>query len=315
LIKIIELFSGIGTQIRAFKNVYDDVESIGISEIDKRAIKAYNILNRETENFGDITKIESLPTSDVWTYSFPCTDLSIAGKQRGFQGENSSLLYQVKRLLVNSNRPKILIMENVANLLSPKFYNDFADWVSFLASLGYANSWTKVRACDYGGLSIRNRVYMVSVLGDRGLIFPQNFTSKTIVKDILLPPQSELLVDSDTSLYHEIEPNYGNSIRIGNLQGKEGQGNRIYSIFGQAITLTSNGGGKAGSSGGLYTRETGIYKLSGIEMMRIMGWSLEDSIKLNSEMSYRAVGFLMGNSIDLTVLTRIVEQIKALGLL
>ena len=83
--------------------------------------------------FGDITKIDTLPYADIWTYSFPCTDLSIAGKQEGFQGKNSSLIYEVYRLLLSSPKPKILLMENVANICNNTFMPKFQEWINSLA--------------------------------------------------------------------------------------------------------------------------------------------------------------------------------------
>ena len=96
-------------------------------------MKAYKVLNGEYNNFGDITKIDTLPYADIWTYSFPCTDLSIAGKQEGFQGKNSSLIYEVYRLLLSSPNPKILLMENVANICNNAFMPKFQEWINSLA--------------------------------------------------------------------------------------------------------------------------------------------------------------------------------------
>ena len=77
-IKVITLFSGIGSQEMALRNLGIDYEVIGISEIDKFAIKSYEAIHGKVHNFGDISKIEELPYCDLLTYSFPCTDLSVA---------------------------------------------------------------------------------------------------------------------------------------------------------------------------------------------------------------------------------------------
>lgn len=309
-IKIIELFAGIGTQRKAFENIYgkDNIEVIGISEIDQRALKAYALLHKKTENFGDISLINRLPYADVWTYSFPCTDVSIAGKQIGLSGKKSSLLYHVQRLLQVSDKPKILIMENVANLASDKFIDDFKAWIEILKEIGYTTTWKKVKSYEYGGVSIRNRVFAVSVLGDEKYNFPKITGTQLTVKDILEVPQDKNKI-SDECLYAEISPNYKKSIKLADF-GNGGQGNRIYSIFGQAVTLTASGGGKAGSSGGLYARPEGIYKLSGIEMMKVMGWTKEDAIILEKNMTPNELGFLLGNAIDLKVMEVIVSNIK-----
>ena len=83
---IIELFAGIGTQISALSKIDPNIRSIGISEIDERPLKAYKALNGEYNNFGDITKIDTLPYADIWTYSFPCTDISALPPNTAFRG-------------------------------------------------------------------------------------------------------------------------------------------------------------------------------------------------------------------------------------
>lgn len=102
MLKIIELFAGVGAQRQALKEAKIEHEVVAISEIDKYAISAYNKLHGDAKNLGDITKIEKLPEADMWTYSFPCTDISLAGHMGGFEkGSNtrSSLLWEVQRLL------------------------------------------------------------------------------------------------------------------------------------------------------------------------------------------------------------------------
>lgn len=135
----------------------------------------------------------------------------------------------------------------------------------------------KMKACDYGGLTIRNRVFAVSVLNDNEFIFPQKEKSLKCVRDILFPPAKDCLVEKME--YIDTSKDYTKAIKIKDYNNG-GQGNRIYSINGQGITLTATGGGKGGSSE-LYLREEGVYKLSGAEMARLMGWSLEDAKKMN----------------------------------
>ena len=83
-IKVIELFAGVGAQRQALKETNIDHEIVAISEIDKYALLAYEKLHGPTLNLGDISKIEKLPHADMWTYSFPCTDISLAGRMHGF---------------------------------------------------------------------------------------------------------------------------------------------------------------------------------------------------------------------------------------
>lgn len=309
---IIELFAGIGTQYQAFKDNCPNTQVLGISEIDARPLKAYEILHGPPNNLGDITKINSLPQADIWTYSFPCTDLSIAGKQAGFEGKHSSLIYEVYRLLNSSPKPQILLMENVANIVSEKFKPQFQDWIDTLSSLGYTSSWKKIKAFTYGGATSRERVFMVSSLCGTPFIFPTpSGTTKTLI-NFLEPIDKSYLVDS-SSLSDIASPCYTASKKLSDYKGG-GQGNRIYSTLAQGVTLTASGGGHAGSSGGLYLREGNIYKLSPIEMCKVMGWTKEEAEKICSILSPREVGFCLGNAIDRTVLSilakSIIEQYK-----
>lgn len=304
MIKLIELFAGIGTQRQAFEQ-FGDIDTVAISEIDPRPLNIYKNLFSTCPNLGDITKISSLPEADIWTYSFPCTDLSIAGKKEGLKGEKSGLIYEVLRLLKNSPKPKILVMENVSNLVSKNFMPGFEEWMSFLADEGYETFWKKMKASDYGGLSIRNRVFAVSVLQDKDFIFPKKRTSEKVVRDILQPPLPQYFV-SDYSFIKK-DKNFENAIKIADFNNG-GQGNRIYSIDGKGITLTATGGGKGGSSG-LYLREEGLYKLSGVEMCLLMGWDISKAETIEKIATYRDIGFVMGNGIDLKVFSLLAESI------
>ena len=170
-LKVIELFAGIGAQRQALKEANIDHEVVAISEIDKYALLAYEKLHGQTLNLGDICKIENLPNADMWTYSFPCTDISLAGRMHGFdKGSNthSSLLWEVQRLLEESKKrnelPKYLIMENVKNLVSKKFMPQFNIWLDYLKSLGYKNFYKILNAKDYGIPQNRERVFMISIL-------------------------------------------------------------------------------------------------------------------------------------------------------
>lgn len=177
-IKVITLFSGIGSQEMALRNLGLDYEVVGISEIDKFAIKSYEAIHEEVHNFGDISKIEELPYCDLLTYSFPCQDLSVAGKQKGIgKGTRSGLLLEVERLLLkakeNGTLPKYLLLENVKNLVGKKFIKDFERWLSFLNSLGYYSNWEVLNAKDYGIPQNRERVFVVSSLENIHYVFSQ----------------------------------------------------------------------------------------------------------------------------------------------
>lgn len=193
MLKVIELFAGIGSQTQALKEAGIEHEVVAISENDKYASKAYEMLHGKVNNLGDIRLIQELPEADLWTYSFPCTDISIAGNQNGFikgSRTQSSLLWEVERLLNVSKElnelPEILLMENVKALVNKRFINDFNIWCSYLESLGYKNFWQVMNAKDYGIPQNRERVFMVSIKDYTGdFKFPEKIELKTKLLDYL----------------------------------------------------------------------------------------------------------------------------------
>lgn len=121
----------------------------------------------------------------IMTYSFPCTDLSLAGKQEGMakgSGTRSGLLWEVERLLNEIDElPQVLLMENVPQVIC----EDFFDWCRFLEGKGYKNYYKLMNAKNYGVPQNRNRCFMVSLLGDYLYEFPAPFPLKKRLKDVL----------------------------------------------------------------------------------------------------------------------------------
>ena len=190
MLKVIELFAGLGSQTQALKNIGVEHEVVAISEIDKYCLKSYEALHGKPNNLGDICKIERLPKADLWTYSFPCQDVSVAGKLAGInKGTRSGLLYEVERLLKIANEegtlPKYLLLENVKNLVSKRFKPDFDKWLDFLSSIGYTNYWKVLNAKDYGIPQNRERVFCVSILNFGSYEFPEKKELKLKLRDLL----------------------------------------------------------------------------------------------------------------------------------
>ncbi len=140
---------------------------------------------------GDIKEISYLPDCDLLTYGFPCQDISIAGYGKGIkEGTRSGLLMEVERLIDTSfilgNSPKVLILENVKALVQKKHRKDFDTWLEKLESLGYTNYWQVLNAKDYGIPQNRERVFVVSILGDHEPYeFPEKQELKLRLRDLL----------------------------------------------------------------------------------------------------------------------------------
>lgn len=196
-IRLIELFAGIGAQAKALENLGVPFEHYCICEFDRFAVQSYNAVHGTDFSPSDVTKIsgEDLGIVDtdsftyLLTYSFPCTDLSKAGKQKGMSrdsGTRSGLLWQVERLLKETKElPQILLMENVPDVISEKNIRDFAEWIAFLDSLGYTSKYEILNAKNYGVPQNRERCFMVSWLGDAYYDFPPPIPLAKRLKDVL----------------------------------------------------------------------------------------------------------------------------------
>ena len=189
MLKVFEAFAGVGSQRMALRNLGIEHKVVGICEIDKFALKSYEAIHGECPNLGDISKIDvkNIPKHDLFTYSFPCQDLSIAGKQKGMiRGvTRSGLLYECERI-IKYCKPKYLLLENVKNLVGKKNKHQFDEWLKFLEDLGYTNYWKVLNAKDYGVPQNRERVFVVSILGDhKPYSFPLPVKLDKSIKDIL----------------------------------------------------------------------------------------------------------------------------------
>ena len=196
-IRLIELFGGIGSQAKALENLKADFEHYRLVEFDKYACDSYNAVHGTQFKTQDIRNIkgEDLGIIDtdsftyILTYSFPCTDLSIAGLQMGMakgSGTRSGLLWEVERLLNETeNLPQVLLMENVPQVHGENNLSDFECWIQFLEKKGYSNYMQDLNAKDYGIPQSRIRCFMVSILGDWYYRFPEPMKLETLFRDIL----------------------------------------------------------------------------------------------------------------------------------
>lgn len=200
-VRLIELFAGIGAQAKAFERLGVPFEHYKICEFDKYAVKAYNLIHGMDFEVSDITKLkaEDLEIVDkdkyeyIMTYSFPCQDLSRAGKRKGMaedSGTRSSLLWDVKRLLEEldaiSGLPQILCMENVPQVKAEQNIIEWHKWCGFLEKIGYTNFYGILNAKNYGIPQNRERCFMISLLNtDSVYVFPEKEELKLRLKDML----------------------------------------------------------------------------------------------------------------------------------
>ena len=162
-----------------------------------------NIQNAKGEDF----KITDKDKYDyIMTYSFPCQDLSLAGKGKGMADTStrSGMLWEVERILNElkelNQLPQILLMENVPQVHGSNNVEHFNKWQLALERLGYKSYFQDLIATDYGIPQTRNRCFMVSILGDYSYTFPKPIPLKLKLKDLLEKEVDEKYYLSDKML-------------------------------------------------------------------------------------------------------------------
>ena len=203
-LRLIELFAGYGSQAMAFERIGAKFEHWFVCEFDKYAIKSYNAVHGTSYDVSDIRNVHAADLNIIdrdkycyfMTYSFPCTDLSLAGKRMGMSkgsGTRSGLLWEVERLLneLGDNLPDVLFMENVPQVASEQNRPDFEEWLKYLNNKGYSNCFKVLNAKDYGVPQSRERAYMFSFLGNYDYEFPEPVKLKKCMKDCLEPQVDE----------------------------------------------------------------------------------------------------------------------------
>lgn len=165
MLKILELFAGIGACSKALTNLGIDHEIVDAVEIDRFAIKSFNAIHSTDFEPQDITKWNKDIECDLIMHGSRCQDFNMAGRQAGGDegsGTRSSLMYESLRI-IDKLQPKYVIWENVPALLSRKHIHNFSKYLSKMRELGYLSTYTTLNAKDFGVPQNRKRVFTVSV--------------------------------------------------------------------------------------------------------------------------------------------------------
>jgi DNA-cytosine methyltransferase len=239
-----------------------------------------------------------------------CQDISVAGIQRGIQkGTRSGLLYEVERI-VEYNKPKYLMMENVKNLVSNNHLPKFKEFISKLSSFGYGNSWLILNGADYGCPQNRERVFMMSVLGETDIKVEEKLYGVLNMKIPRVTMKTYMEKEVDEKLYlnypfemKDIKKNSVCKLIARRTDIKYDQMRRIYSVDGCSPCLTTSG------SPQIMLENGKVRKISAREGYRFMGVKEEDIDKLlTTNLSTSQHVSLAGNSICVPVMEQIFKQ-------
>ena len=312
--KFIDLFAGIGGFHLALSSF--NAECVFASEWDIAAAKVYEN-NFGIKPFGDITQIseQDIPEHDILCGGFPCQAFSVSGKQKGFKDTRGTLFFDIARI-VKFHKPKILFLENVKNLERHDNGKTLKVIIGTLNDLGYDAFHKVLNASDYGLPQNRERIFIVCFRNDlqvKKFEFPKPNKKNTSLYHIIEEnPKAKVILRNDISIYKDFNPQiniFGEEelpnkpIQIGKVN-KGGQGERIYSPYGHACTLSAYGGG-AGSKTGIYYINGILRKLSIRECARVQGFPDDFILDDNQGQAYKQ----FGNSVAVNVLKEILNKI------
>ena len=186
-----------------------------IYRITENNLITHNLVNIQNVKGEDLEIVDTDKYDYILTYSFPCQDLSLAGKGKGMSDTStrSGLLWEVERILTECKElgtlPQILLMENVPQVHGSDNVEDFNKWQLKLEELGYKNYWQDLIATDYGIPQTRNRCFMISILGDYNYTFPKPIPLKLKLKDMLEDNVDEKYYLSDKMLEYMMSESSG----------------------------------------------------------------------------------------------------------
>ena len=248
--KVLSLFSGIGATEKALERENIPFDLVNYCEIDKYASKAYSLIHNidESKNLGDITKIkvEDIPYCDMISHTSPCQSFSAAGKGGGGKrdsGTESSLMWYSVDIILKM-KPKIVLWENVANVLSKKHFPVFQEYLSTLEDAGYINSYSILDAKDFGIPQSRKRIFCISRLNNRF-----SFDS---IKTSPSPKLCDIMEKEVDSKYYMTDEQLK---RIYNWKAFERPLRKVLGVNSISSTLTARGAGEWRSGIKLYSEK------------------------------------------------------------
>lgn len=197
MLKILELFGGIGACSKALERLGIEYEIADYVEIDKYAVKSFNAIHNTNFEPQDITKWDKDIEVDLIMHGSPCQDFSLSGLQAGGDegsGTRSSLMYETLRI-VEKLKPKYVIWENVKNMISKKHVHNFYKYINRIEQLGYKSYYQVLNAKDYGIPQNRERVFTISIRNDLG-------------KSFVFPPKQQLQLKLKDMLEDEVDEKY-----------------------------------------------------------------------------------------------------------
>lgn len=302
MIKVIDLFAGIGGIRLGFEQAFGGLECVFTSEIDKYAIQTYQANFNNEIVYGDITKISTreIPYHDVLLAGFPCQPFSQAGLKKGFEDTRGTLFFDIERILLDK-KPKAFLLENVKQLKGHDGGRTLKVILEHLNTAGYETHVQVLRARDFGVPQNRERIYIVGFL-EHGLNFqfPQPLQTKTRVGDIL-----EKEVDAKFTISDKLWEGHQRRKHENKLKGK-GFGFGLVDESSAYTNTISARYYKDGSEILIAQKNQNPRKLTPREAARLQGFPEYYQLVVSDAQSYKQ----FGNSVSVPVIKAIATEMR-----
>ncbi len=305
MIKVGELFAGVGGISKAFEN--NGFRISWANEIDKDACITYRLNSNHKLYENDIHDLDpnKLEKVDIISAGFPCQAFSIAGLQKGFCDDRGDLFFQVMRF-VDHIKPKVIFLENVKNLKTHSKGETFKTIKKELEKRGYYIKYDILNTCEYSNTpQNRERIYIIAFKNKKSF---NAFDFPTPIKETL-PVKSLLEKNVDSCFYYRKSKYYAQLKKEMLNKDSVYQLRRVYIRENKSHvcpTLTANMG-TGGHNVPLIIDDKDIRKLTPRECFRLQ--SFKDSFKLPDNISKSALYKQAGNSVSITVIERIAQKI------
>ena len=308
MIQILELFGGIGSPRKALINLGVPVKAIDYVEIDKKAVKSYNAIFQKELEYKTQSVVGYNLKPDILIHGSPCQDFSIAGHQKGADegsGTRSSLMWETLNIIEQMGvwKPRVVIWENVKNVLSKHMRHNFNKYLDKMEQLGYTSNYDILNAMEFGLPQKRERVFTISMLD--GTLFNFNTLKKRNaphIKEFLENTEEEKYIVTQPSMLKKINCNDGSF------------GGRVQVIEDFCTTITTKQ--MRCPNSGVIDLGNGKYRyLTERECWRLQGYSDDDfnaALKAHPGKKGKLNGTLYkqaGNSIPVTILESIFKQL------
>ena len=298
MLQILELFGGIGSPRVALRNLGVDVKAIDYVEIDEKAVRSYNAMFEKELAYRTQSVVNYNLKPDMLIHGSPCQSFSIAGKQEGADegsGTESSLMWETINIIkqMEAWKPKVVIWENVKNVLSKHMKHNFNKYLDEMQKLGYTNNYEVLNAMDFGLPQNRNRVFTISCLD--GTLFNFKTLEKYPMRNI-----KEFLQNDVSEEYEVTQPSILKGI------GTKGV-NRATIIKDYAYTITER---QDRCPAQVIDLGNGKYRfLTDLECWRLQGYKDNDYYSAAKVNTKRALYKQAGNSIPVTIFESIFKQL------